>query len=144
MRRTFIFSALLSLCTTLIFAQSKDQQDVKHRLDEIVNAMKKTDLKTLENVYASDFLFINANGKRFTKAERLENIKTTPKPEQFAFSNEKIRVYGNTAVVNGEVRVQVKGQKPVHNYITLVFVKTGGQWKEVSAQGTDADQAKSK
>jgi len=98
--------------------------------------MKKTDIAALNNVYASDFVFVNANGKKFTKTERLESIKTAPAIEQFAFSNEKIRVYGNAAVVNGEVRVQSKGQKPVHHYVMLVFAKTDGQWKEVSAQGT--------
>jgi ketosteroid isomerase-like protein len=136
MRRTILLSALLSLCGTLIFAQSKDQRDVKRRLDEITTAMKKTDIAALNNVYASDFVFVNANGKKFTKTERLESIKTAPAIEQFAFSNEKIRVYGNAAVVNGEVRVQSKGQKPVHHYVMLVFAKTDGQWKEVSAQGT--------
>ena len=140
MRRTILLSALLSLCSTLILAQSKDQRDVKHRLDEITAAMKKTDIAALNNVYASDFVFVNANGKKFTKAERLENIKTSPAIEQFAFSNEKIRVYGNAAVVNGEVRVHSKGQKPVHHYVTLVFAKTDGQWKEVTAQGTTVSE----
>jgi ketosteroid isomerase-like protein len=136
MRRTILLSALFSLCSTLIFAQSKDQKDVKRRLDDITNAMKKNDLAALENIYASDFVFVNANGKKFTKADRLENIKTSPAIEQFAFSNEKIRVYGNVAVVNAEVRVHSKGLKPVHHYVLIIFAKTDGQWKEVSAQGT--------
>ena len=136
MIRTTILSILL-LSIYSVNGQSKDEQSVRDLLTRITNAMKKHDLKTLDGIYASDFVFVNGKGKKFYKKERLENLKSTAAPDEFAFSNEKIRVYGNVAVVNGEVNVHTKGVAPVHDFVTLVFVKSNGQWHEVSAQGTD-------
>ena len=93
---------------------------------KITNAMKKHDLKTLDQIYASDFVFVNGRGKKFNRSERMENLKTTPAPEEFAFSNEKIRVHGNVAIVNGEVNVRTKGVAPVHDYVTLIFLNRMG------------------
>jgi ketosteroid isomerase-like protein len=136
MIRTTIFSILL-LCIYSVNAQSRDEQSVRDVLMKITNAMKKHDLKTLDQIYASDFVFVNGRGKKFNRSERMENLKTTPAPEEFAFSNEKIRVHGNVAIVNGEVNVRTKGVAPVHDYVTLIFLKSNGQWHEISAQGTD-------
>ena len=136
MIRTSILSILL-LSIYSLNAQSKDEQSVRELLSRITNAMKKHDLKTLDGIYASDFLFVNGKGKKFNKKERLETLKTTGTPEEFAFSNEKIRVYGNIAVVNAEVNVRTKGVEPVHDYVTLIFNRVKGQWREISAQGTD-------
>ena len=136
MIRTTIFSILL-LSIYSVNAQSKNDQSVRDVLAKITNAMKKHDLKTLDGIYANDFVFVNGKGKKFDKKERLETLKSTPAPDEFAFSNEKIRVYGNVAVVNAEVKVRTKGVDPVHDYVTLVFNKVNGQWREISAQGTD-------
>ena len=136
MIRTTIFSILL-LGIYSVNAQSKNDQSVRDVLTKITTAMKKHDVKTLEQVYASDFVFVNGKGRKFNRAERIENLKSSPAPEEFAFSNEKVRVYGNIAVVNAEVNVRTKGVEPVHDYVTLIFNRVNGQWREISAQGTD-------
>src|SRR5207248_1925986 len=103
MKRNLFFTSLLLVSSLFVFGQSGDQKSIRQLLDQITSAMKKHDITTLENIYANDFVFVNDAGKKFTRAERVSNLKSLPAPDEFGFQNEKIRIYGNTALVNGEV-----------------------------------------
>ena len=136
MKRILFFNSLLLFSSLISYGQQKDEQSIRQLMDQITTSMRNHDINSLDHIYASDFVFVNANGKKFTRSERLSNLRSLPAPEEFAFQNEKIRIYGNTAIVNGEVRIKQKGQSLQTHYITLVFIKGNNLWKEVSAQGT--------
>ncbi|GAC1420626.1 MAG: hypothetical protein NVS1B13_18740 [Flavisolibacter sp.] len=136
MKLNVVFTCLLLSSALCTLGQSSDKEAIHKLLNQIASAIKKSDINTMGKIYAKDFIFTSATGKMYNKAERLEMIKSTPPPKSFNFSNEKIRFYGNTAIIHIELETQPKDQALEHDLVTIVMVKSGGQWQEVTAQGT--------
>jgi len=139
MKRIF-FSSLLIAITCFSIAQSDDKKAIQQILNEIATAQVKGDAAFLEHLYSSDFIFVNAQG-RMNKTERLAYLKKNV-PESFAFENTTIRMYGNTSVINTDVKIKAKGGVLQTSFTTIVLVKMKGQWKEVNAQSTYSAPAK--
>jgi ketosteroid isomerase-like protein len=135
MTRNLLFTYLFITYSFCSFGQSNDTKAIQQILNDITAAQTKGDVAALDSIYSSDFIFISSNGVKFNKTERLDYLKNNI-PESFAFENDKIRIYGNTVVVNTEVKIKLKGGDLQTNLATIVMVKMHGQWKEVSAQGT--------
>jgi ketosteroid isomerase-like protein len=133
MKRT-ILASLLIIFSFFCLGQADDKKAIHQILDEIATAQVKGDANFLDQLYSSDFIFINAQGS-MNKTERLAFFKKNV-PESFSFENVTIRVYGNTAVVNTDVKVKPKGGQLQTSFTTIVMVKMEGHWKEVNAQGT--------
>src|ERR1700730_6232376 len=115
-----ILASLLIISSFYCLGQSDDKKAIHQILDEISTAQVKGDAVFLDQLYSSDFIFVNAQG-RMNKTERLEFFKKNI-PESFAFENVTIRIYGNTAVVNADVKVKVKGAELQTSYTTIVMV----------------------
>jgi len=136
MKRNILLSILLLSFSITVQAQSKDEQAVRQVLKDITNANLKRDMAAFDRLYAPDFVFINYQGQKFNKQERIANLKSIPAPESFAFTNEHIRMYGNVAVVNAEVKMKPHGQEAMTHLVTIVLMKKNGRWVEVNAQAT--------
>ncbi|MGB7069029.1 MAG: nuclear transport factor 2 family protein [Pyrinomonadaceae bacterium] len=82
-----------------------EQQVMKMGLN-YADIIRRQDAAGVEAILADDYLFTNARGQVKTKAEDVEQYKTTPaKFEVFETSDQKVRVLGNnTAVETGTVR----------------------------------------
>ena len=129
MRYAFAF-VLLTLAATPANAQAVPS-DLASALQAREAAAGNGDGETWSRYTADDFLGTNADGVVDTKSVRLAQVKTrkgggTPKK-----SDERWRVYGDTAIgtwrndnAEGSVRT------------TQVWIKQGGQWRVVSAQQT--------
>ncbi len=116
------------------------QQEIKALQGQVVQAILKSDTSVLEKYYADDYVAIHGDGKLTTKAQEIENFKAgITKYESITVREAKIRIYGETAVVNAfaSVKTVVNGRPyagDVRN--TRVWVKDGGGWKLVVFQTT--------
>jgi ketosteroid isomerase-like protein len=136
MKRSFFLSGLFILSSILSNGQSNDEQAIRQMLPQLATAFKNVDVSTLDRMYADDYIFISPWGVKYTKAERLDNIKSTPAPETFSYENPQIRIYDNTAVVNSEVKIKRKDEDLQTHLSTMVLHKNNGQWQVVNGQGT--------
>jgi len=106
------------------------------------DAALKSDPSWAEKNVADDFVRINVEGKLLNKDQFIDNIKKT-KFESLDFVDRKVRIYGNSAIVN--LTANVKGTsdgKDISgtNRVTRVWTKMKGQWKLVNFQSTRVAQ----
>lgn len=115
-------------------------QEIKALQGQVVQAILKSDTGVLDKYYADDYIAIHGDGKLTTKAQELENFKGgITKYDSITVREAKIRIYGDTAVVNAwaSIKTLVNGRSytgDVRN--TRVWVKTSGSWKLVLFQTT--------
>jgi uncharacterized protein (TIGR02246 family) len=121
-------------------ADGNTQQEIKALQGQVLQAILKSDTSVMEKYYADDYVAIHGDGILTTKAQEIENFKSgTTKYESITVREAKIRVYGDTAVVNAlaSVKTIVNG-KPYSGDVrnTRVWVKQNGNWKLVVFQTT--------
>jgi len=115
-------------------------QEIKALQGQVLQAILKADTSVMEKLYADDYVAIHGDGVLTTKAQELENFRSgVTKYESITVSEAKIRIYGNTAVVNARASVKtlVDG-KPYSGDVrnTRVWVKEGASWRLVVFQTT--------
>ena len=116
------------------------QQEIKTLQGEVIQAILKSDTNVMEKYYSDDYVAIHGDGKLTTKAQEMENFKSgVTKYDYITVREAKIRIYGDTAVVNAlaSVKTIVNGQPysgDVRN--TRVWVRQSGTWKLVVFQTT--------
>jgi ketosteroid isomerase-like protein len=100
------------------------------------------DVSVVDRILADDFIGTDGRGIMTDKRQELEDARAeTPdrKVLSEAIDDMKVRVYGDTAIVNGRAteKVQAGGKEFVVRYRrTDVFVKRGGRWQCVSFHGS--------
>jgi len=144
----------LVVCTALCLSSSAIAQgkksaggaedQIKALLNQSRQAVLKGDTSYLEKNAAEDYSRVGPDGKRVSKSEWINAIKSGDvKIESVETSDVKVRVYGNAAVATyaADVKGTNKGQDlSGHNQITRVFVKQAGKWQEVAFHSTRASQ----
>ena len=147
MRRLALSLCLASMVqASQVVAQTTDaavlqaQQEIKTLQGEVMQAILKSDTTVMAKHYADDYVAIHGDGRLTTKAQEIENFKSgVTKYDSITVREAKIRIYGDTAVVNAltSVKTLVNGQPysgDVRN--TRVWVKQNGTWKLVVFQTT--------
>jgi ketosteroid isomerase-like protein len=137
MKRILVMTAL-AISSVFLFAQSKDEQAIRQVLNELSVALKAKDVTALNRLWADDYMFISAAGMVFNKAQRAAAISSGTPSEYFAYENVKVRLYGNSAVINSTVKFKNAGQDTALNIASLVMIKNGGRWQVVNGQGSPA------
>jgi ketosteroid isomerase-like protein len=129
---------LAALCSSAP-AQSVEEQIKKIETDRAA-AVVKGDIAKLEKETDDDYTLINVYGKMSDKSQMVSGFKSGQnKLTSDELSDMKVRVYGDTAVVTGNVDVKgTMGGKDVSGQamFTRVYVKKGGNWKAVALQQT--------
>jgi len=120
---------------------SKSEQEVRQMIEKYRAALLKRDIPTLEQIWADDYVFVNALGEVLTKAQRLANAKSGETTLESINEQEKItvRVYQNSAVATSRVSIRGKysGRSVSGQYrSTHVWVKGPTSWQLVSNQLT--------
>jgi ketosteroid isomerase-like protein len=124
--------------------RSSGEQQIKKLEQDWVNAMVKRDGAFLQKIEADDYTLTGPDGKVLTKQEDIKN--TTEGDTIFddiKIEKLKVRLYGDTAVVNGENMVKAHSKdgdleedlSGPYSW-TDVFVKENGQWKAVATHVT--------
>ena len=144
MPRTASISLLLLLATLPGFA--KDSSDaglhaaLKAQADAWDVAIVKKDKQAIAQNMSDTFFQIGSDGSTADKAQFLQNL-TSPDLviEPYTVEDFKIRLYGNTALINGRTDMHGTYQgKPFrsHYRYTDTYVKEGSVWRVVNVQTT--------
>jgi uncharacterized protein (TIGR02246 family) len=119
------------------------EQTIKALTEQWRHALLKSDAAAYAKLTAEDFITIGTAGRAFTKAQIVEFLKSGElKYETYDYSDIKIRLYKDTALVN--CILNQKGRVGDRDLIAgpflvvLVWVRRNGQWQTVSWQGTRA------
>ena len=134
----------LTVPASMLAQQSKAEKEVLAVIDAIQKGVLKGGAEaaaTFDKYNADDFTLIQGNGAVLTKAETVEGWRSgKSRYQKMDFSDVKVRIYGNTAVVTGIVKFigEQAGVKYTGNQyrFTRVFVRQGGIWKHVLIQNT--------
>ena len=119
-----------------VFAAVADE--VKAAENEWLTGITKNDFRKLDLVLAEDLMYLHSTGVMDSKASYVKSLQTGKQKYVSGKINDlKIRVYGQTAVLNGDANFEfVTDGKPgkAHLKYTHVFVKGGKGWQLASHQ----------
>ncbi|HEV2761883.1 MAG TPA: nuclear transport factor 2 family protein, partial [Pyrinomonadaceae bacterium] len=103
------------------------------------------DRAAAERMLAEEFVRTGPRGEVWDRAQTLTNFPADDGTagRSVHFEDERIRVYGDVAVVTGvgvlKGAEKSGGEFELRNRCTFVLVKSGGRWRAVAAQQTRAD-----
>src|SRR5262249_40630994 len=136
-----LVATFLALCLAIAVHQplqaSPGQEQALRELEHRwLNA--EDDPSALESILADDFVHVLPSGF-VTKAEQLGYMRAHPSAQPRAakrFDDMRVRVYGNTGVVNGIVVATMPDGSTRKTVFTDVFAYSNGKWEAVNAQET--------
>ena len=143
MKQLFYSFPILVFCTLLfgiaVFAQTttkvnqKSFDEIRAFRQELSEAIKKGDRKTLENLFTDDFTHTHAVGKIDGKIARIDSILEGGKTLETIEPNEiKIRFYGkNTAIAVGQTTID----ETAYSW-TIVYIKAKKVWQIAASQAS--------
>jgi ketosteroid isomerase-like protein len=114
--------------------------DVRRTIDAFFAAVTKNDVAAAARYLADDLIYTHSTGLAESKSEYLAKLKAgTQKYTNLDLMNPVIRVYGDAAVLNTQIRMRGATQgTPFDNtlFMMQVWAKQGGAWKMVAHQTT--------
>jgi ketosteroid isomerase-like protein len=142
--KVFIFILLLSSIS--VFAQSKDEKDLKSLVKQMTDAQMNYQPEKLDKILTADYIEISPVGE-FDPREKVlgfYKLEMKPPPDKMSATVEadefSIRNYGNFAIVitslNYKMTSEGKPLPPRSIRATFVLRKEKGAWKIASAQYT--------
>jgi ketosteroid isomerase-like protein len=148
MARTFasgiFLAAILAIASSAAIADNAS--DVERMEQKRTQAILDVDMPALYAIYADDFFYNTASGSSQTRAEYLPRYASGEIRVTKANSEPRdIRVFDNTAIVNGIVHVDItiKGEaKVLHLRYLNVWVKRTNGWVLVARQSTNLPEQK--
>lgn len=128
--------ALVLLAAALCLPAASVEETIKANLVKFDAAAKAGDAATLDSLLSEDLKYGHSSAKFETKAECIAAlVKSKP---TYTHRNPKVRVYGNTALVDMDMRVEPLGFDIA---ILQVWVKQGKDWKMVARHSTRLPKA---
>lgn len=118
----------------------KAEQAVRASMDQFAKAVLGKDKATLEKLMSESILYSHSNGNLDTRAIFVNNVMTeNPKYEGFDYGDQKIVIYGNTAIVRGKITVKdlLSGQRRTLELNAMqIWLKGSQGWTMVARQST--------
>ncbi len=136
-----LFSTCLLAVPLALGQRGSAEQQISELSDQLVQAQLKADTGFFEKNYADDATIVHGNGKLFTKAEEIADLKSgSLKYESVDVRETKVHVFGDTAVVafllSFTGTLSGKPFSGVELRRTVVWAKQNGNWKIVLYQVT--------
>jgi len=130
---------LLLLALSAAAVAASPEQAVLAAEKEWARAIAASDSAALEHVLADDLTYGHGSGRTDTKATYIDRIKSGAQKYVSVVYDDgtKVRLYGNTAVVNCVARISsITDGKPnsMHLRMLHVFVKKNGIWQLAAHQ----------
>jgi ketosteroid isomerase-like protein len=139
-RMLFVLSGILAVGVASIVGQTNAVEQEIMKLEQTLgDATIKKDRATLERVFAADYMYTHSNGVVMNKAEEItDTMSGDSQWTAAAFSDLKVRVFGDVAIVTGveTLRGKAKGYVSGPRRITDLFVRRDGRWQMVGGQTT--------
>ena len=109
-------------------------------LDQRYNDAQVTrDRKTLEELWADDYLYTHSNGVMMNKAQDIADTMSGDMTWTAARLDDlKVRVYGDVGIVTGRLTMEGRAKRYASGArrFTDIFVKRDGRWQLVGGQTT--------
>jgi ketosteroid isomerase-like protein len=120
---------------------STDDEKAVATLDtEYQEAVKNNDAATMARMLADDFVLVTGLGKTYTKADLLEEARSGRVVyERQEDTNQKVRVWGDTAVVTALLWVKGTDSGKAFDYklwFSDTYIRTPGGWRYAFAQAS--------
>jgi ketosteroid isomerase-like protein len=135
--------AIVSLLVSFGAVAAAQDTEVKEAENAWVRAATANDQKALNILLADDLVYTHATGIVETKQEYMKAVDSFQKYKSIDLKNMRVKVYGNTAIVNARARMvgTTKGT-PFDNEVLVihVWVKQGGKWQLAAHQTTRLTQ----
>ena len=116
------------------------EQDILALEEQRCAARAKNDIAALEGMFHDDLIYTHSSAVVDTRASYLEVLKSGhTRYHSVQRSDEKVRVYGDSALVTGRaiIDVTVRGEKKhLDTRFLDVWTKTAQGWKFVAWQST--------
>lgn len=126
------------LLVQLVRAQSAEEKAViaaeKNRFEAQINK----NYAVLDQVLGNDLVYTHSNGNTDSKESYIQSIRDgKSKYDAINVEEQKVRVYGNTAIINGICMIKAMSNGETintHLKYTDVYVRKGKQWQMVAWQ----------
>ena len=139
--------SLLAIGTVLVidasksFASASDDEKIVAALDtQYQAAVKNNDAATMDRILADDFVLVTGRGKTQSKADLLKEARSKAIVyEHQEDSNQKVRVWGDTAVVTALLWAKGTEEGKPFEYklwFSDIYVRTATGWRYLFAQAS--------
>jgi ketosteroid isomerase-like protein len=119
-------------------ATDHDQARLHQLNEQYIDAVLNADVTWYRQHLADDFVCIDAEAKIFDKDGFLQYIALGPYFTDYKLENVTVRIYGETSLVQATgLFTRKDGASGMCRY-TDIYVRSGNDWKVVSAQITRA------
>ncbi|GAA4470291.1 hypothetical protein GCM10023189_58610 [Nibrella saemangeumensis] len=130
---------ILSLTLLISFAQAQSpEQTVKDAEQKRFAAQVANNFAVLDQVLDNDLTYTHSSGVTDSKQSFIQSLKDgKTKYNAIDVQEQTVRVYGNTAIINGKAAVNVTSNNETKNMslrYTDVYIKRGNDWKLVAWQ----------
>lgn len=114
------------------------EKEVIETENQRFKALVRDDFAVLDRVLADDLVYTHSSGKNDTKQSYMQSLREgKTKYNTMDAQEQKVRIYGNMAVINGKCLMNVTSNGTIINtglaYIS-VYVRNGAQWQLVAWQ----------
>ena len=137
----FIAAGLAIACITAVHASDMDDRRILAALDtKYQRAVRDNDAKTMAGILADDFILVEGDGRRSTKAELVDDAKGGKTHYEHQEDTERtIVVFGDMAVISA--RLWAKGiedgaKVDYTEWFSDVYVRTSTGWRYLFAQAS--------
>ncbi|MBZ5546670.1 MAG: nuclear transport factor 2 family protein [Acidobacteriia bacterium] len=138
--RVLLFPVVMFLSASLAQAQAiddhaQDRAYIRQAESDWAESSVKRDVALLERILADDFVGVSHDGKRYSKADEINETPT--QPSQY-LSNHlievEIRFFGDAAVAQGSEEWKKKDGTTGRYVWTDTWIRRGGKWQIVAAE----------
>ncbi len=121
-----------------LLAQETDAASVRKLEEKWADSYKHRQIDILSSLLADDFIITVEDGNTYSKAGYISHSADPSTHVQVSeFSDMKVRVHGNTAIVIGGYHEHGESSGKAYDYrdrFTDVWMKSGGKWQVVASQ----------
>lgn len=127
-----------SLAISAPLPKGDAEKEVIETENQRFKALVRDDFAVLDRVLADDLVYTHSSGKNDTKQSYMQSLREgKTKYNTMDTQEQKVRIYGNTAVINGKCLMNVTSNGTIINTglaYTSVYVRRGNQWQMVTWQ----------
>ena len=114
----------------------RDQARLRQLNEQYIDSVMQANVSWYQHHLADDFVCIDSEGTVFNKDAFLEHTSRGPYVANYKLEDVTVRIYGETALVQATGRFTRKDGVPGMCRYTDVYVRSGDDWRVVSAQIT--------